>query len=519
MSLSLYNQKRHFNKTAEPKGVTKASKGALKFVIQKHDATNLHYDLRLEMEGVLKSWAVPKGPSLNPADKRLAMAVEDHPFDYRNFEGIIPAGEYGGGTVIVWDEGTYTPIGGEDLSKKEQEKLLLKQLKAGDLKLNFTGHKVNGTFALFQMKGRGENTWLLVKKKDEYATEEDITQQDESVKSGKSLAEIAEENGTTLNHPEVAKSSSGAKKTLKKISPAKTKKSFSKSSIDLEAVAGDSISLLKKTPFPKVFKPMLATLVDEPFDDEGWIYEVKWDGYRAVAYCNGKDVALVSRNGNAFTDKYFPITQALQQLKIKAVFDGEVVAVNEDGLPDFQALQNCENTPTHLQYYIFDIIWLDGNDLTMLPLIERKKILEKLLPGDDAVLKYSDHVAGKGNEFFEIALAKGLEGIMGKKADSTYKIGTRNDDWVKIKVNQRQEVVIAGFTKPRNTRQFFGALLLGVYDGNELKYVGHTGGGFNTQSLEQIHKKLQPLITNESPFKVKPKTNQPATWVKPELVC
>ncbi len=202
MSLSLYNKKRHFNVTSEPKGKEKSSKGSLRFVVQKHDASHVHYDFRLEMDGVLKSWAVPKGPSLNPADKRLAMMVEDHPFDYRNFEGIIPAGNYGGGTVIVWDEGTYEPLEDEGLSRKEQEKLLLKQLYSGNLKIVLHGKKLKGEFALFQMKGRGERSWILVKKKDDYASEEDVTEQNQSVKSGKTIAQVAEENGTVPNHPE-----------------------------------------------------------------------------------------------------------------------------------------------------------------------------------------------------------------------------------------------------------------------------------------------------------------------------
>jgi bifunctional non-homologous end joining protein LigD len=260
-------------------------------------------------------------------------------------------------------------------------------------------------------------------------------------------------------------------------------------------------------------------LVDEPFDNENWIFEIKWDGYRAVSYCDGKDVELISRNLTSFTEKYFPVTDAFKQQKLKAVFDGEIVAVDERGLAVFQSLQNWQNTHVRLQYFIFDILWLDGYDLTQIPLIERKKILKEVLPEDDEILKYSDHVVGSGKEFFEVAVSKGLEGIMAKRANSIYQIDKRTDNWVKIKVNLRQEVIIVGFTEPRNTRKFFGSLLLGLYDGDELVYVGHTGSGFNTKSLEEIYKKMQPLVTEECPFEKCPKGNMPVTWVKPKLVC
>lgn len=547
MSLTLYKKKRRFNETPEPSGKEKSSKGFLRFVIQKHDASHVHYDFRLEMEGVLKSWAVPKGPSLNPADKRLAMMVEDHPYDYRNFEGVIPAGNYGGGTVIVWDEGTYEPMEAEGLNRKEQEKLLLKQLYSGNLKIRMHGKKIKGDYALFQMKGRGERSWILVKKNDEFASEEDITEKEESVKSGKTLIEIAEENGTTVNHPEAhgrGKAKSGRRKsdgnkpiqllddeertTKKKTALKKSGKSSSlkstkaavkKKAQSIKELLGDSFSLARKSVMPKDVVPMLATLVEEPFDNDSWIFEIKWDGYRAVAYCNGKNVELISRNLTPFTEKYYPITDAFKQQKLKAVFDGEIVAVDERGLAVFQSLQNWQNTPVRLQYFIFDIIWLDGYDLTQIPLIERKRILKEVLPEDDEVLKYSDHVIGDGKEFFQAAVSQGLEGIMAKKANSVYQIDKRTENWVKIKVNLRQEVVIAGFTQPRNTRKFFGSLLLGLFDGDEFVYVGHTGSGFNTKSLEQIYKKLQPLVTSECPFEKCPKGNMPVTWVKPKLVC
>lgn len=529
MALSLYNKKRHFNKTSEPAGKQKSTRGALKFVIQKHDASHLHYDFRLEMEGVLKSWAIPKGPSLNPEDKRLAMMVEDHPYDYKDFEGIIPAGQYGGGTVIVWDEGTYETMQ-EGLTRKEQEKLLLQQLHSGDLKLRMHGQKINGDFAFFKLKGRGDNSWLLVKKKDEFATTDDVTKLDQSAKTGKTLADVARENGTEVNHPEEDVKKTGRKKSSKAAPvelldddppPAKKSKASTskKKAPAIEELLGDSANLAKKASMPQHIVPMMAVLVEEPFDNDNWLYEIKWDGYRAIAYCDGKNVELQSRNLKPFGAKYEPVTDALEELNLKAVLDGEIVAINDKGLPDFQSLQNWQNTRVHLIYSVFDILWLDGYDLTRLPLIERKRILQSLLPEEHEVIKYSSHIEGQGKDFFNVAVQKGLEGIMAKKSDSTYQIKTRSDDWLKIKVTQRQEVVIGGFTKPRNTREFFGALLLGIYDKNELVYVGHTGSGFTQQTLKEMHLKLEKLITDKSPFNTKPKTNQPATWVKPELVC
>jgi bifunctional non-homologous end joining protein LigD len=515
MSLSLYKKKRDFKKTAEPEAKEKSSKGGLRFVIQKHDASHLHYDFRLEMEGVLKSWAVPKGPSLNPADKRLAMMVEDHPFDYRNFEGVIPAGEYGGGTVIVWDEGTYELMDGENLSRKEQEKNLLAALHKGDLKIVLHGKKIKGAFALFRMKGKEERTWLLVKKADEFAATKEITKNETSVKSGKTIPEIAQEHGTVPNHPEAHKKKIKAEDKVVEKKKTAAASGIKKNAALKKVISSDAV----KDEMPKNVVPMLATLTDDAFDDENWIFEIKWDGYRAVAYCNGDDVELSSRNLKSFTHKYTDVTDALKELNINAVLDGEIIAIDEKGHPKFQLLQNWEQTTSPLQYYAFDILWLNGYDVTSLPLTERKTLLHEIIPATDPIIKYSDHIVGRGKEFFNAAMKQDLEGIMAKKADSVYLIKTRTPNWAKIKVVQRQEVVIAGYTKPRNSRKHFGALLLGVYDGNELKYVGHTGSGFNTKSLDEVYKKLQPLVTDKSPFDKKPKTNMPATWVKPKLVA
>lgn len=537
MSLSLYKQKRQFDETPEPRGKEKSSKGSLRFVIQKHDATNLHYDFRLEMKGVLKSWAVPKGPSLHPADKRLAMMVEDHPYDYRDFEGIIPEGNYGGGTVIVWDEGTYEPMGGEGLSMKEQEKMLLKELYSGNLKIVMHGKKLKGEFALFQMKGRGENAWILVKKNDKYATEASVIEKNKSVKSGKTLARVAADNGVEVKHPEdkinskniaskkgsaktVAGKKPAAKKTAaKKKAAVKTKSSSAKKKVPpVKELLGKSFSLARRTSMPGAIQPMMATLVDDAFDDDNWIYEIKWDGYRSLAYCNKTEIKLVSRNLKPFTGKYEPVTTALSELGLRAVLDGEIVAVDEKGVAVFQSLQNWQNSPSRLQFFVFDLLWLDGYDVTQLPLLERKRLLKEILPVDDEVVKYSDHVVGKGKEFFNAALAQGLEGIMAKNGNSNYHVGERTADWLKIKVNQRQEVIIAGYTEPRKTRKYFGSLLLGLYEKEQLVYIGHTGSGFTAKSLQDIYEKLQPLRTDQCPFVDCPKGNMPVTWVKPRLI-
>ena len=527
MSLSQYQQKRKFSQTPEPEGTKKSSRGALRFVIQKHDASSVHYDFRLEMEGVLKSWAVPKGPSLNPADKRLAMMVEDHPYDYRTFEGVIPEGNYGAGTVIVWDEGTYEPVEAEGLSKKEQERLLLQGLRNGNLKFVLHGHKLKGLYTLLRLrKGEGNKAWLLIKKEDEYSGDLDITEQNQSVKTGKTLAQVAAGHGATLNHPEEAPKkrtapATKAQKSQPKQAAAPAKKAVPRKKSSVPTLLKDHLAQVKEAEMPTEVVPMLATLVDDPFDNQGWIYEIKWDGYRAIAYVQKGAAELVSRNLKPFTARYAPVAKALGQLKVNAVFDGEIVAVDEKGLANFQLLQNWMNAlEATLQFFIFDVLWLDGYDVTAMPLLERKALLQKLLPHDHPVLKYSDHVAGKGLQFFRAALKQGLEGIMAKKANSIYQIDARTTDWLKIKVNQRQEVIIAGFTEPRNTRQFFGALLLGAYnEAGELVYVGHTGSGFNRKSLEAIWTKLKPLAIAECPFDKCPKSNMPATWVKPRVVC
>lgn len=460
MSLSKYQQKRKFSKTPEPKGLVRSKKRAAKwrqkkqvkktlsFVVQEHHATRLHYDFRLEMQGVLKSWAVPKGPSMDPSIKHLAVQVEDHPFAYRKFHGTIPKGNYGAGTVSIWDEGTYEPLEITD----NPEKTLLAGLKKGDLKFILHGKKLKGLFVLVRMKGEEGKNWLLIKEKDPLPTE--------------------------------------------KIQPVKT----------------------KKIPFPHEIKPMLAKTAEAPFDDPEWIYEIKWDGYRAIAEIQKGKVRLYSRNNQSFNTDYPEVVTALESISHDVILDGEIVALDKDGNAQFQLMQEAhKNKEVKLVYYLFDLLYLDGYDLRSLPLLQRKELLQKLLPKNQ-YLKYSDHIDTNGKKAFEFAKAKNLEGVMAKRKSSRY-VEFRSSEWQKIKNIQMQEAVICGFTSPRGQRNAFGALILGLYDQGEYRYIGHTGGGFDEKSLEEVHKMLIPLVTDKSPFAIIPETNGPATWVKPKIVC
>jgi bifunctional non-homologous end joining protein LigD len=481
MSLKEYNQKRDFKQTPEPKTAEKPTKGTLRFVVQRHDASRLHYDFRLEMEGVLKSWAVPKGPSMNPADKRLAVEVEDHPYSYRTFEGDIPAGNYGAGHVDIWDEGTYHHV--ESTDPKEGEKTLLEELQKGSIHFVLEGEKLKGAFTLLKMKNRGEDNWLLLKKDDEFATHE--------------VYDPEEYLGKTVGG------------NIKKVSP-KT----------IKATKTTNTAKAEKADMPHRIVPMMARLTDKPFDHPDWIFENKWDGFRAIAEVENGEVALYSRSGNTFIDQFPQLVKALEKLPAKqAILDGEIVVQDEHGRVVFQHLQNFQNTPTeHLYYYVFDILYLNGEDLRNLPLLERKKHLENLLQNTGPI-RYSEHRLENGIEFFKEAVKQKTEGIMAKKADSKYLTGKRSDDWLKVKTHLRQEVVIGGYTEPKGSRIHIGALLLGVYENGKLRYVGQSGSGFNRESLGQLIQKLKPLEQEESPFIGKVKVSREVTWVKPELIC
>ncbi len=405
-------------------------------MVHKHQATHLHYDLRLEHAGVLKSWAVPKGPSMDPNDKRLAIMVEDHPLSYKDFAGRIPEGEYGAGLVEIWDHGTYDV--GEGLDRKGQEKSIEAALAKGHLDLRFNGKKLRGLFTLVHIKprfGGKDNQWLLMKR----------------------------------HEPQAGPVRSGPK------ADPPTRRSVSLKDLDLKGAA--------RGPFPGDVEPMLATLVDEPFDREGWSFEVKWDGFRSIAEIKGGKVRLLSRNGKLQNARFPTVAEAVSGLPVDAVLDGEIVSVDEKGRPDFQALQNSIRTGEgRILYYVFDILQADGYDLRPLPLKRRQQILAKVLPASD-VVRLSEPIETKGKAFFRAADTNGLEGIMAKDLASPYRPGERTREWLKIKTQRRQEAVICGFTQPRASRKHFGALILGAYRNGQLTYVGHVGTGFTERIL------------------------------------
>jgi len=487
MSLARYNKKRRFGKTPEPPGTFVKGKGPLSFVIQRHEASRLHYDFRLEMDGVLKSWAVPKGPSTDPGEKRLAMMVEDHPLDYANFEGIIPKGQYGGGTVMVWDKGVYMPY--EAKGRKDSEKILLEQLKKGHLTFIMLGEKLKGEFALIKIhNSNDENAWLLIKKGDEYASDSDILKKDKSVLTGRSMDEIAKQ--------------AEKKNEIWNSKPR---------DLDLEDLPREKLG--------RVVKPMLAESVDEAFDRIDWIFEMKWDGYRTIAEIENGSVKLYSRNNQPFNEKFSEVAKSLEKFPGNAILDGEVVVVDKEGKPNFGWLQDYPKSKHgELIYYVFDILHYDGHNLRSLPLIERKGLLKKILP-DLPHVKYSDHIEERGEAFFMQAQKHNLEGIIAKDSKSTYKENTRSFHWLKIKTSLRQEAVICGYTKGKGGRKHFGALVLGLMKKGKLTYIGHTGGGFDEKLLESTLKKLEPLETDQCPFEEKPQTNAPVTWVEPKLIC
>jgi len=525
MSLEKYVSKRDFSKTKEPKSGKNKDKEKLYFVIQKHDASRLHYDFRLEMQGVLKSWAVPKGPSTDPKTKRLAMMVEDHPFDYKDFEGIIPKGEYGGGTVIVWDKGTYEPIE-EIVGKKAQEKHLMQQLKEGSLKIKLNGAKLQGEFALVKTHGMGENGWLLIKHKDKYASLKDITKNDKSVLSGKTIEMMEDSSDKVWKDGQEQQITTGQKSPQDKL-----EKKIKRETTEVQPDVKNLLKKIKKSPVPEGIKPMLATLVDEPFDDPDWQYEVKWDGYRTLAFLNKKEVNLFSRNNKSFNDKFYPIYNLLKEWKIDAVLDGEILVLNDKGVSNFGSLQNWRSEADgELVFYVFDLLWYNGKNLMDLPLNQRQAILKDMLPADDDRVRLSKVFKANGIDFFDAAERMGLEGIIAKKSDSVYSSDRRSKEWLKIKVHKRQEVVIAGFTKNENTSKSFSSLLLGVYEKGRLQYVGKVGTGFSDNLQKSMMAQFKPLIIDKSPFDLIPDVNKPsrfrpnppkakATWLKPELVC
>lgn len=487
MKLEEYKKKRDLAKSPEPAARTGLPGAELSFVVQKHAATRLHYDFRLELDGVLKSWAVPKGPSLDPSVKRLAVLVEDHPYEYRNFEGTIPKGNYGAGEVIIWDQGSYHAPGVAD--RQTSEKLLREGFYKGDLKFVVEGHKLKGEFALVKIKADKDNSWLLIKKKDAWSSSEDVTRDDGSVVSGAVLRDAKAEVKET---------------------PAPSERPLP---VAEAAAAGLAAAM------PRDVKPMLATLVSEPFDHPDWIFEIKQDGYRAIAEIEQGAVRLYSRKGTSFNRQFASIVRSLESIPGDAVVDGELVALDDKGRSYFQLLQNHLRAGSgNLSYFLFDLLYLNGKDLRDLPLLTRKQMLRDLLP-ELPDLRYNDHIEQYGSDFFELARANNLEGIVAKQSSSRYQAGKRSKDWLKIKIRLQQEALVCGFTEPRGSRKKFGTLVLGAYEGNKLVPIGFSGGGFADQSLHEIHEMLQPLVQADSPFSEKVKSETRITWVRPVLVC
>ena len=599
MSLDEYKRKRRFGETPEPPPkLEKLSRH--RFVVQRHHASRLHYDFRLEMEGVLKSWAVPKGPSLDPADKRLAMQVEDHPVSYFDFEGTIPKGNYGGGTVMVWDEGTWVPlspvpVNGEYVPGTEKEAAAM--LVKGDLKFRLKGKRLNGDFALVHIKGRAGskgNEWLLIKKKDDRAvTGFDINQvaYDTSILSGRTMAEIAGDEGSAewkssrpasrgrvkaawladaiaradskrkaLNAEDAEKKaltaenakendSKGPRRAARRVARADTSdttskaagsKAASKSKINKSSAnsafsnpANSAIKALAgadEKPMPKVIHPMLATPTGKAFDDPGWLFEIKWDGYRAVAFIEDGRVRLVSRNQNDLTAQFPELGNLPQFVKAqRAILDGEIVALDEAGRPSFSLMQQRtgfqpgkrrlagrEGVP--VVYYAFDLLYLDGVDLRHVALEQRKQLLQARIE-NSAVIHFSDHYAEKGLELFEAARQRELEGIVAKRRSSAYE-EKRSRNWLKIKITQRQECVIGGYTPPEGSREYFGALVLGLYDSQgRFIHVGQVGTGFDQKTLKKMFDLLQPLKTKQNPFYGEIGGLRKVQFVRPEIVA
>jgi bifunctional non-homologous end joining protein LigD len=575
MSLEEYKRKRRFEETPEPlPKVEKQSRH--RFCVQRHQASRLHYDFRLEMEGVLKSWAVPKGPSLDPADKRLAMQVEDHPVSYFDFEGTIPEGNYGGGTVMVWDAGTWVPlspapVNGEYVPGTEKEAAAM--LAKGDLKFRLQGKRLNGDFALVHIKGRSGskgNEWLLIKKKDDHVVVGfDIDKYNTSILTNRTMEQIAGDKGSAewkssrpasrgkvkaawladavarADAKRKALTAEGAEKnphfskTASSGAPAASKDAAPKSR-NKKASANSAPSAVKalggaeEEPMPTVIHPMLATPTAKAFDDPDWLFEIKWDGYRAVAFIEDGRLRLVSRNQNDLTAQFPELGSLPQFVKAeRAILDGEIVALDDEGRPSFSLMQQrtgfqpgkrrlARREGVPVIYYAFDLLYLDGLDLRRVALEQRKQLLQdriKVRIKVGGVIQFSDHYAEKGLALFEAAKERGLEGIVAKKRSSAYQ-EKRSRDWLKIKITQRQECVIGGYTDPEGSREYFGALVLGLYDRQgRLIHVGQVGTGFDQNTLKEMFARLQPLKTKKNPFYGEIGGLRKVQFVRPELVA
>jgi bifunctional non-homologous end joining protein LigD len=485
--LEEYKKKRHFDRTPEPAGADTPAKTENTFVVQKHDATRLHYDFRLAIDGTLKSWAVPKGPSLNPNDKRLAVRTEDHPLEYANFEGNIPAGSYGAGEVMVWDRGTF---------QLEGKGSALQQIERGEIKFSLNGEKLHGSFVIVKLKNSQKgNEWLMIKHKDAAVDPHwNIDDHDGSVLTGRVLDEIkAEEPPKREPTPLHAAELEGA----------------------------------KKAPMPARVGVMLATPSAHAFSDPNWLFEIKWDGVRALAFIENAKLTLRARSGSDITSHYpelsaLPASLSAQQ----ALVDGEIAVLDARGHSDFEMLQERMHVRNPSQnlisqypvvYFAFDLIYCDGYDLRAAPLLARKQLLQRLLHNSDRI-RFSDHQLEKGKELFELAKQTELEGIIAKRIDSRY-VSERSMNWLKLKTSKTLDAVVGGWTAPRGAGAPLGSLLLGLYVGKKLKFIGHAGSGFNQQTHKEVAEKLKELATNKAPFEETPETNEKPTWVRPNLVA
>jgi bifunctional non-homologous end joining protein LigD len=581
MPLDEYAAKRRFADTPEPPPSVRSSNPAAKpcFCVQRHDATRLHYDFRLEIDGVLKSWAIPKGPSLDPAVKVFAAHVEDHPLEYGDFEGNIPAGNYGGGSVMLWDRGTFDLLG--DLAAEAQ-------LARGDLKFRLHGEKLKGDFAIVHMKARPKgkgNEWLLIKKRDQFATADwDVEALAYSVLSGRTQEEIARNLPARRTKCETAGAAdrvwdtspparrarggkalpdgrgsdqnrdvnpSRDREKLRKNAPASGRwqaeacptiadkqpaalwdRRFRLSTDFFSASEAAILSKLKGAhlaEMPASIEPMMAMLADRVPRGEGWLFEVKWDGVRAIAFLDNEEVRLQSRSGLRCERQYPELAVMPHHIAAsQAVIDGEIAVLDAKGVSQFHLIQpriaNTDpNTIAHLVrstpviYFAFDLLCLDGYDLRGVALDKRRELLNKVLTPGPAI-RLSDVFPGAGEELLEAARENGLEGIVAKRAGSTYE-SRRSREWLKIKIVGEQEFVIGGFTEPQGDRDYFGALVLGVHQDGELRWVGNVGTGFDQKLLAVLHARLQPLIAKKCPFAQRPKPDRGITWVKPLLVC
>lgn len=479
-SLEKYNEKRKFGETPEPEGKTAEPEEKNRFVIQKHMARREHYDFRLQVGQVLVSWAIPKKPVSDPSVKRLAVQVEDHPLDYIHFEGNIPKGNYGAGTVMVWDIGYYY-LDEEKLFPTTGE--MKKRLSKGHLKLYMQGSKLKGWFNLVRSGKSDKEQWFFMKSKTEDDPDND---EDRSALTGRTMEEIA-------GSAEIWESN---------------RKTTGKAPEAAEAPGSG---------FPGFVEPMLASLTDKAFSKSGWIYELKLDGYRVIAAKDEDETTLYSRRGNSYSGKYHLIAKEVAQLNASFVMDGEVCYIGSDGRSNFQKLQHNAGEQEKLHYYVFDLLWLNGHDLKTLPVTERKKLLKVLLSNPPSHVHYLEHRETDGKAYFKEAEKQKLEGIIAKKADGHYFPGERSKEWLKIKTAHRQEMVICGYTASDKAKRAFRSLLFAVHEDGSLTYSGKAGTGFNEQLMKEILQKLKPLETKKPPIK-NPPAEKNVHWVKPELV-